>query len=71
MGLVRLLGFTTVACGCVVGRYLELSSNREVEYVEEKGLECAVHGHRRNHSIPRARVAKASRPVFIAVARAS
>ena len=28
-------------CGCVVGRYLELSGNREVVYVEEKGGECA------------------------------
>jgi hypothetical protein len=30
MSLVRLLGFSTLTCGCVVGRYLELSGNREV-----------------------------------------
>ena len=43
MSLVRLLGFSTLACGCVVGRYLELAGNREVVYVEEKGGECASH----------------------------
>src|SRR5947207_1337140 len=26
MSLVRLLGFTTLACGCVVGRYRELAT---------------------------------------------
>jgi hypothetical protein len=55
MSLVRLLGFSTLACGCVVGRYLELVGNREVVYVEEKGGECISHAHRRNHAIPRAR----------------
>ncbi|HOC18229.1 MAG TPA: hypothetical protein PKK95_08180 [Vicinamibacterales bacterium] len=53
MSLVRLLGFATLQCGCVVGRYLELSSSREVVYVEEKGVECAMHHHRRNHALPR------------------
>ncbi len=56
MSLVRLLGFSTLTCGCVVGRYLELAGNREVVYVEEKGGECASHAHRRNHAIPRSRV---------------
>ena len=37
MSLVRLLGFTTLGCGCVSGRYREMSSNREVTYIEEKG----------------------------------
>ena len=37
MSLVRLLGFTTLTCGCVVGRYREVASSREVSYVEEKG----------------------------------
>ena len=45
MSLVRLLGFTTLSCGCVVGRY------REVTYVEEKGTACNAHGHRRNHTL--------------------
>jgi hypothetical protein len=56
MSLVRLLGFSTLTCGCVVGRYLELAGNREVVYVEEKGDGCASHAHRRNHVVPRARV---------------
>jgi hypothetical protein len=51
MSLVRLLGFTTLACGCVVGRYREVATGREVTYVEEKGRSCGSHGHRRNHTI--------------------
>ena len=47
MSLVRLLGFTTLGCGCVVGRYRELATSREVVYVEEKGQSCASHSHRR------------------------
>jgi hypothetical protein len=58
MSLVRLLGFTTLACGCVVGRYREVATSREVSYVEEKGAECHLHTHRRNHT-----VASAQRPV--------
>ena len=49
---VRLLGFTTLGCGCIVGRYRELATNRDVNYVEEKGDGCTAHGHRRNHTIP-------------------
>jgi hypothetical protein len=51
MSLVRLLGFTTLTCGCVVGRYREVATSREVTYVEEKGVACARHGHRRNHTV--------------------
>jgi hypothetical protein len=51
MSLVRLLGFRTLACGCVIGRYRELATSRELTYVEEKGAECAMHAHRRNHTI--------------------
>ena len=51
MSLVRLLGFTTLACGCVVGRYRELATSREIRYVEEKGKTCASHQHRRNHTV--------------------
>lgn len=71
MGLVRLLGFTTLECGCVVGRYLELSGGREVVYVEEQGTDCSTHGHRRNHAIPRARMPRALNLTVAAVARAS
>jgi hypothetical protein len=73
MSLVRLLGFSTLACGCVVGRYLELSGAREVVYVEEKGGDCANHLHRRNHAVPRLRSAGNDRPTLglAAVAKAS
>ncbi len=49
--LVRLLGFVTLACGCVVGRYRDVRTNREVAYVEDKGPACATHSHRRNRRI--------------------
>ena len=52
MSLVRLLGFTTLGCGCVTGKYREVATYREVTYVEEKGASCGSHGHRRNHTIP-------------------
>jgi hypothetical protein len=51
MSLVRLLGFTTLGCGCVVGRYREVATSREVAYVEEKGRACGSHHHRRNHTV--------------------
>ena len=57
MSLVRLLGFRTLACGCVIGRYRELATSREVTYVEEKGAQCEAHGHRRNHTIGPERLA--------------
>jgi hypothetical protein len=56
MSLVRLLGFTTLNCGCVVGRYRELATSREVTYVEEKGRACEIHSHRRNHTVAPLRV---------------
>jgi hypothetical protein len=49
--LVRLLGFVTLACGCVVGRYVDVTTEREVAYVEEKGRDCDRHAHRRNHTV--------------------
>lgn len=51
MSLFRLLGFSTLSCGCVVGRYREVATSREVRYVEEKGKACASHHHRRNHTV--------------------
>ena len=57
MSLVRLLGFITLGCGCVVGRYREVATSREVTYVEEKGSACGSHGHRRNHTIAPQRAA--------------
>jgi hypothetical protein len=57
--LVRLLGFTTLTCGCVVGKYREIATSREVAYVEEKGSGCALHLHRRNHTVVADRVTSA------------
>ena len=65
MSLVRLLGFTTLACGCVVGRYREVATSREVKYVGEKGQGCGSHGHRRNHTVVAERVAAAG-PIALA-----
>ncbi|MBI3401959.1 MAG: hypothetical protein HY048_11105 [Acidobacteria bacterium] len=65
MSLVRLLGFTTLACGCVLGRYREVATSREVTYVEEKGQTCGSHGHRRNHTIAIERLAVVA-PVALA-----
>jgi hypothetical protein len=51
MSLVRLLGFSKLPCGCVVGRYREVATRREVAYVEEKGPTCGAQSHRRNHTL--------------------
>ena len=51
MSLVRLLGFATLPCGCVIGRYREMPNRRELHYVEEKGPQCGDHAHRRNHTL--------------------
>jgi hypothetical protein len=65
MSLVRLLGYTTLACGCVLGRYREVASSRELTYVEEKGLACGSHAHRRNHTVATGRLATVS-PISVA-----
>jgi hypothetical protein len=49
--LVRLLGFITLGCGCVVGRYREQGTNVDVAYIEDKGDTCAAAAHRRNHKV--------------------
>lgn len=55
MSFVRLLGFHTLGCGCVLGEYRELATGRELTYVEEKGATCDQHAHRRNHTVTVAR----------------
>lgn len=57
MSLVRLLGFTTLQCGCVSGRYREMATLREVTYIEEKGGGCGQVGHQRNQPVSAGRVA--------------
>lgn len=68
MSLVRLLGFKTLTCGCLAGKYREVATSREIAYIEEKGASCGVHGHRRNHTVLLDRTA---RPVSSITARAS
>lgn len=51
MSVVRLLGFSTLSCGCVVGRYRDVGSTREIVYIEEKGVSCESHAHRRNQTV--------------------
>jgi hypothetical protein len=51
MSVVRIIGFSTLSCGCVVGRYRDVASTREMVYVEEKGVTCENQAHRRNHTI--------------------
>ncbi len=57
MSLVKLLGFTTLGCGCVLGRYREVGTNREVTYIEEKGTSCSLRNHLRNQPLSAGRVA--------------
>jgi hypothetical protein len=57
MSLVRLLGFTTLPCGCVSGRYREMATHRDVTYIEEKGGTCGHVGHQRNQPVSPDRVA--------------
>jgi hypothetical protein len=60
MSFVLLLGYTSLACGCVTGHYREVATSREVTYVEEKGVSCGDHGHRRNHTLPSTRFGTAA-----------
>jgi hypothetical protein len=63
MSLVRLLGFTTLTCGCVSGRYREVGTNREITYIEEKGSACPQAAHQRNQPLSADRVAHGFGPV--------
>lgn len=71
MSLVRLLGFTTLNCGCVIGRYRELGTSRELQYVEEKGRGCASHQHRRNHTVAADPLASSSSAALALSSKAS
>ena len=71
MSVVRILGFSTLSCGCVVGRYRDIASTREVTYVEEKGVGCESHAHRRNHTVSAERERYAAVSLTTLTARAS
>lgn len=51
MSIVKLLGFETLGCGCVVGHYRDAGTVSVVSYVEEKAVTCGEAGHRRNHAL--------------------
>ena len=57
MSLVQLLGFTTMTCGCVSGRYRDMATAREIVYIEEKGASCGHSDHQRNQPLSPDRVA--------------
>ena len=71
MSVVRIIGFATLSCGCVVGRYRDIASTREVVYVEEKGLVCQSQAHRRNHTVTAERERYAAVALTSVTARAS
>jgi hypothetical protein len=56
MSVMRLLGIQTLPCGCVVGEYREVHSQRRVTYIEEKAAACLAPSHRRNHTVAGARL---------------
>jgi len=71
MSVVRIIGFSTLSCGCVVGRYRDIASTREVVYVEEKGVNCESPAHRRNQTVSPERERFAAVTVTPITARAS
>jgi hypothetical protein len=62
MSIVKLLGFETLGCGCVVGHYRDAGTISIVTYVEEKSVTCAEPSHRRNHATSRRRRGVAGTP---------
>ena len=71
MSLVRLLGFSTLNCGCVSGRYREMGTSREITYIEEKGAGCGHSGHQTNQPVSADRVAHGFATVGAGTARVS
>ena len=70
MSIVKLLGFETLDCGCVVGHYRDAGTISVVTYVEEKAATCGEGNHRRNHAVVsrRQRVAAPPAPTPVPVA---
>ena len=67
MSIVKLLGFETLTCGCVVGHYRDAGTISVVTYVEEKATTCGEASHRRNHAVM-SRRRRASAPAAAAAA---
>ena len=51
MPLFRLIGFATLGCGCLVGRYRDTTLDREIDYVEQQGQGCHQADHCRDHAV--------------------
>lgn len=69
MSIVKLLGFETLECGCVVGHYRDAGTISVVTYVEEKAAPCGDASHRRNHAvISRRQAAAPPAPAAVPVA---
>jgi hypothetical protein len=62
MSIVKLLGFETLGCGCLVGHYRDAGTVSVVSYVEEKAATCPDAGHRRNHAMVTRRRRAAAAP---------
>lgn len=62
MSIVKLLGFETLGCGCLVGHYRDAGTVSVVTYVEEKAATCPEVSHRRNHAM----VTRRRRPAAVA-----
>lgn len=68
MSIVKLLGFETLGCGCLVGHYRDAGTISVVTYIEEKGGSCGDHSHRRNHALmSRRRRVTAATPAAVTV----
>lgn len=63
MSIVKLLGFETLGCGCVVGHYRDAGTISIITYVEEKASSCGDASHRRNHAVMSRRRRSAAPPV--------
>ena len=50
--LVKFLGFTTLGCGCVSGRYREQQPpHKEEVYIDQKGEHCTNDDHQANRKL--------------------
>ncbi len=56
MCIVRLLGYTTLSCGCLIVRYRDKATDEESIYVEAKGTRCFNPDHHRNGQLPTVRL---------------
>ena len=51
MSLLRMIGFASLSCGCLVGRYHNSSLDCELDYVDQKGQRCNLVEHSPDSSV--------------------